>query len=290
VSELTLESARSLAEAIAGCAATVALLASPERWKTFAAEAGSEVARIRVVGALSRFVSWQRALDAGPLTANALADLDEPAHALLAAVVNWVDPRSVPDAALAAAQSCLPLLGTVEHLDGFDLGEMPTFPGVEPTDDIVTSVEDDRFIEESPEIRALLVHVAERSGARQVLLLDRTGHLLASSHPVPAGFPRAGSPTLASLAGAPDVATALRYVDHFMTVDGPDAARIAIRTFGGHASLIAWLTPSTRVEPLRSPELHLMVESLVEANAGRLDQMSVPTVVPLHDDADDPYR
>lgn len=271
VSNIPLSIVQETAGAVSGCAAAAALLASRRRWRPYVERTGRDLARIRVVNAITAFVELVIELEEGRLEGgHLLVELGGPARELLRRMVAWNGRGVPPNSIVECAQGCIPFLGTaVERLEPREASESPK---AQDLDDLSGQDLED----ENAGLRALLERLSAGTRATRVLLFDSAANLVASTHPQEEKGFTSGFVRLSCLHRAPEVSQTLRHMDLFTTVHFPGGFRGAFRMASSRAILVGIFEGTGEVSSFGNPELFHELTGLVEARDSWRQQITPP--------------
>jgi len=270
-----LDTARAAGAAVAMATNAAILLTDPDRYALWVDHVGAEVARVRVVDALSRLSGWLRRLSGalgGP--GHAWSALEDPVAAMLRAVVAWDGSPPLPAPLSSAAEAALPLFGVNAATGTFDPAEAPTLPLLRGTLDPLAALADEALLDERSELRLVVRRIVQRARLSDALLAFRSGEVvLLASDEAAASEPTA--PALDVADTTPRVADVLERTDLCLYLGDGDG-HAAIRLSGSRLLLAAWAPTREPLEVLRDVALGPMLDLMLQGLEDRTERVSAP--------------
>ncbi len=274
-----LDTARAAGTAMAMATNAAILLTKPDRYALWVEHVGAEVARVRVVDAMSRLSGWIRRLSgAGLDPGHAWLALEGPVVAMLRGVVTWDGSPPLPTSLSSAAEGALPLFGVNTTTGTFDPAEAPTLPLLRGTLDPMAALADEALLDERSELRLVVRRIVQRARLLDAVLAFRSGEVvLRASDAMPAPEPTAPAPDFADT--TPRVADALERTDLCLGL-GLGDGHVAIRLSGSRLLLAAWAPTREPLEVLRDPALGPMLDLMLQGLEDRVERVSAPPWAP----------
>ena len=274
-----LDTARAAGAAVGMATNAAILLASPDRYALWVKHVGADVARVRVVDAMSRLGGWIRRLTGdGSDPSHGWLALEGPVLAMLREVVAWDGSPPLPGPLSGAAAGALPLLGVNTSTGAFDPAEAPTLPLLRGTLDPMAALADEALLDERSELRLVVRRIVQRSHLLDAVLAFRGGEIvLRASDAVPAPAPTAPALDLADT--TPRVADVLERTDLCLGLYTSEA-HAAIRLSGSRLLLVASAPTRAPLEVLRDAALGPMLDLMLQGLEDRVERISAPPWAP----------